>query len=231
MTSASGDGATLVYAVLLWDVVGDFSECHRRGCSYRVTRGGIWRVVGSKRISIPGVSPAFLVAASAGRVLVVPADRSTCVRCVLTVPAVATCAKCGPRAQPNGAVDIRDATSGKLLRRLSPRGEVLSADLSEPVAAVLVRKGTARRIELYDHATGEIVRTVAVPSSTAEVAVSNDLVAYITSRSVFLVSADSVRMLAKSSGRPVSLSFDDDRVVWIDDGKKVDRLLELTVSS
>lgn len=222
MSAAAGDGTTLVYSVVEWDVFGAFEDCYQTGCRYRVgPGGGVWRVVGSKRVRVPGTPPAFLIAVDEGRVLVVPADRAVCVQCEVFGDL---------KAAPGGQVTIIDAVTGKRLTQFAPQGRVMSAALSSSSAAVLVAAGKQRRIETYNSTDGSLVATTTVPLSALQVAAWENRAAYTTRYGVYLLESGTKRLLAKTSGPPHSLSFDTDRVIWVEDGKKVDRLLEMAAS-
>jgi len=113
--AADGEG-TIVYgdATLQCDM--------RKDCTdWSITGGGVHRIIGTKSVFQPpidGIPPAFAIAASAGRVAVVPA--------AVTDPLHG---KWG--AAPNGRVAVFNL-SGRLLARVVPQGTVRQVALSWP---------------------------------------------------------------------------------------------------
>ena len=124
------------------------------GCSnWSLTEGGVHRFAGkSYPPRIHGIPPAFAIAASTGRVAVVPA--------VLTDPERGSWG-----AAPDGPVDVYNL-SGRRLVRVVPQGTVRDVALSWPDLAVIVARSDGTTvIERYDAARGELVGTTKMPGA------------------------------------------------------------------
>ena len=210
MTGVVGDGPTLAYSTLYVDSGGDLDACANGPCVFRVTRGTVKRVVGDKVQPLRGVTRPMAIAVSGTRVAVVPAGGPY------------RCAKqcmdwSGPKAKPNGTVEIRDVASGTLVSRFSPKGTVRAIALAPKIAAVLVQQGAARRIERYNAATGSLIGSGTVPRATAPVlGIADSRIVYRVGKAIWLLNAMSGRtqLLHTAAATPVGLSVEGRRVAW-----------------
>jgi hypothetical protein len=123
-----------------------------------------------------------------------------------------------PRPAPNGSVEIRLASDGKLVTSFVPVGTVRAVALSTQYAAVLVERADgARAIETYDARSGLPVASAAVPSATADdLDISGATVVFRIGWSVRLLGAvtGQQRVLYATTAKPIGLSIEGSRVAW-----------------
>jgi hypothetical protein len=230
VTTIAGDGGTLVYARVTLELVGpDCSFRDEPSCEYRFVAGEVRRVVGRKSSEIPGPGVPALVAVSSRRLLVVPADVDVCDMPPSALDPRGIEIGCRPTAAPNGPIHVLEVATGKQLTSFAPRGKVVAAGLSPTLAAVLVEQSGSRRVELFDPATGRFLRSASVPRAAREVAIAGDRVVYSTTRGVHLLRTrdQGNQLVARAAGSVFALSLEGNRVVWAEDGKRVDRIREL----
>ena len=118
--------------------------------------------------------------------------------------------------------EVHSATDGTLLSRFMPSGEPLAVAVTPRVAALLVRQGKNRRIELYVPTSGARLRSLRVPRTAASVSAVNQTIVFRSGRTVWAVNAASgkQRVLAVAKSTPIGLSIDGRRVAWAESGKK-----------
>jgi hypothetical protein len=222
----TGDGTLLAYAWARTAIVmgdsEDEPECWQDAdvpCLYRVTGGAAWRVVDGRKIRIPAVPPPFAFAASAGRIAVVPADRTES-------------QAWRPRPVAGGPVEIRDAETGALTATFAPAGTVRALALAGRSAAVLVGGADGTRIERYDSRTGTLVGATTVPPETAAALdVHGSRVVYRVGRSIRLFDgAGTTSRLWASRRTPLGLSIEGRRVLWATNGRRGGRIFALTIA-
>jgi hypothetical protein len=218
----AADGPTRAFA---WATV-DFPEddeptCWEDDvpCRYAVVGGRARRVVGRTSVRIPGVPPPVDFDASAGRIAVVPADRTIRANPV-------------PRAVADGPVEIRDAESGTLVTSFAPTGRVWAVALAGRSAAVLVARADGKRIERYDAVTGALRGARPVPANTAtDLDVAGTRVVYRVGRAIRLF--DSARAatsrLWTPRRTPMDVSIEGRRVVWATNSRRGGRIVALTI--
>jgi hypothetical protein len=206
----AGDGRTLALAWASSDVpAGDETNCLDDDvpCRFTVVGGGARRVVGGTTVRIPGVPPAAYFAASAGRIAVVPADRT-----IRSSPV--------PRAVEGGPVQIRDAVTGTLVSSFAPTGTVRAVALSSRIAAVLVTEAGVRRIDRYDAVNGALLGKTIVPAATAELELAGRTVVFRAGKSIWILRGASgiPKRLWTAHRVPFDLSIEDRRVIWAVNG-------------
>jgi hypothetical protein len=214
---AAGDGSTLVFSTV--EVGVDAATCDENGldCTPVVRGGGVWRIVGGRRLAVPGAPPAFLVAASGGR--------------FAAVEAFATPGEPVARLGPGRAVEIRDAVTSGRSARFVPEGTARVLALAPAYAAVLMASGDARRIERYA-LDGRRLSSTPVPAAVAdELGASRSAVVFRVGTSIRAldVRSGAVRTVAVARSRPVGLSIESNRVMWAErvGGRSVVRALWL----
>jgi hypothetical protein len=212
-----GDGSTLVYATLFvvpndWDACFPADSATEASCRFRVSRGAVKRIVGNQASAIPGVPPSAAIATSAGRIALAPADLAWGREL---------------HARKNGPVEIRDAQTGSLSLRVTPRGEVEAVALSPAVLAALVRDGRTLRLEIYDTRTGALRSSARVGVKTApEIAAAGTTVVYHENGRIGMLRAgESATSLVATAATayPFDLSIEGHRVAWaenLDGGRK-----------
>ena len=221
----AGDGDTLAFA---WaDIDFETEDEHRacysgRGCRFIVVGGGARRVVAGRAVRIPGAPPAFRVAASAGRIAVVPADRTKS-------------AASYPRPVAGGPVEIRNAEDGTIVSTFAPAGTVRAVALTGRNAAVLVVDASRqKRIARYDSVTGSLLGPTPVPPATAAaLEVAGENVVSRVGRSIWLLRSGvgTLARLWTARRTPVAVSIEGRRIVWAVNGKRRGRVLTLLLPS
>jgi hypothetical protein len=200
--AADGEG-TIVYgdARLQCDL--------RKDCTdWSITGGGVHRIVGTKssfQPPIDGIPPAFAIAASVGRVAVVPAVVTDSLR-----------GRWG--AQPNGTVDVYNL-SGQRLARVVPQGTVRDVALSWPTLAVIVgRSDGTTVIERYDAARGELVGTTTMPGAR-DLAIGTGGIVFRVGKTIYTIRAGKTAALWRATTTPIGLSIEGKRVAWAASGR------------
>lgn len=202
----AGDAATLVYSVTTVayeDEVG----CLANGgsaCNLKVTGGGIYRIVGRKRLPlVPDSTAAVAIAVSDDTVAYVPA---------------ATVGKGGaPIAAGDLPIEVRDVRSGVLISRVMPQGTPLAIALSGGVLATLERTPLGVALAWYDPASGARRGSVPVSARVApELTASDQLIVYRVGRSIRAVNTrtSKVSTLARAAAAPIGLSLEGSRLAW-----------------
>jgi hypothetical protein len=214
---AAGDGSTLVFSTV--EVGFDPATCDDEGlqCTPVVRGGGVWRIVGGRRLAVAGASPAFLLAAAG--------------RCLAGVAASARPLEPLARLGPDRLVEVREVASGRLVGRLMPSGTVRALTLARMYAAVLVADDGRRRIERYA-LDGHKLSSTTVPAAAAdELGASRSTIVFRVGRSIRALDVlrGSVRTVAMARSRPVGLSIESNRVMWAErvGGRSVVRALWL----
>lgn len=206
LTGAAGDGSLLVYSVITRFTSDGclFPDETPEPCEFGVSGGRLIRVVGRKGVRVPGVPPAALLAAGAGRVAIV------------TVARLAP----GDELDQTG-VEVRDGFTGQLVRRVIPNGEVQDLALSRATLALLVRRGGALWLDRYALPEGRFLGATRVFGNATELSVAGTRVVFRTDRAIRLLDARSgrTRVVARPP-RPGWVSIEDRRVIWVD-GRRV----------
>jgi hypothetical protein len=174
---ADGDGGTLIYSRT--DPFG-FGDGH----TYRVTKSG-------KRMRLPGVAPTRRLAASEGRLALLPLGGGN-------------------------SVEIRDGTTGALLSSFTPTDKVRSLALGATRAAVLLRDAVgARRIEWYD-LNGTLLGSANVRDDARGLDMAGPRVVYRTGRIIRLldIRSEEQTVVARPARKPIDLSIERRRVAW-----------------
>jgi hypothetical protein len=200
LTGLAADGAqTIVYGdatVTFWGP--------EVGCE--LTGGGVHRFVGKGYPSrIRGIPPAFAIAASVGRVAVVPA--------VLTDQW-----QMAPEAAPNGPVMVYNV-AGRQLARVVPQGTVREVALSWPdLAVIVVRSDGATAIEQYDAPTGELVTATTMPGAS-NLAIGTGGIVFLVGKTIYTMHDGQPAILWRATNRPTGLSIEGRRVAWAVSGR------------
>lgn len=206
-TGAAGDGETLAYSIAhVWpnDPFG--------GNTWRVASGGVWRVVGSRSIRIPGTPPTALLGAARGTIVLVPADRRTFKGGHFAA---------GVRVASNARVEVRDVVSGTLRSSFAPRGRVSAIGMDAGTVAVIVRSGTKARVEWYSTSSGKLLGATSVDRAVTNVVdVSGHTIVFGQGRSILSIDTrkGATQGLARASATPVGLSIEGSRVAWAESG-------------
>lgn len=200
--ATAGDGSTLAYAIVEIDQIPE--GCDTTGaCQSVLAGGGVWTVVGGRKRRLPGAPPALMLAASAGRLAVVPAANEA-----------------GQLAPPR-TVEIRTATTGALLTSFSTTGIVRAVALSPRVAAVVVLddRGRRKRIERYDPASGALLGSTSAPPQTEnELDVADRTIVYRSGRLIRRLDALTGRgaIVARADWRLAAFAIEGDTVAWVE---------------
>jgi hypothetical protein len=198
----AGDAGTLAYAWLRFEWSGGNAECSA------VVDGGVVLVEGRQTRSLPGAPRPAALAASAGRLALVPADESeTC----FAAPPIA--------AAENGTVEVRDTENGALVSSFTPLGRVRAVAMSGPAVAVLVENSAGgRRIDRYAAADGTLIGSTWVSPGVSDVLdMAGDTIVF---QSGYVIRTMSVTtgeksVLWQAAVRPLDLSIEGRRVAWV----------------
>lgn len=181
----------------------------RTNCSkWSLTGGGVHRIVGTKSVYRPpigGIPAPAAIAASVGRVAVVPA--------ALTDPQRGYWG-----AAPNGPVDVYNL-SGRRLARVVPEGTVREVGLSWPDLAVIVgRSDRTTVIERYDAARGELVATTPMPGAL-DLAIGTGGIVFRVGKTIYTIRNGRQVLLWRAATKPIGLSIEGRRVAWAASGR------------
>jgi hypothetical protein len=176
-------------------------------CSiYSLTSGGVHHFVRKwYPPPIRGIPPPFVIAASVGRVAVVPA--------VLPNPQHEELV-----AAPNGPVNVYNL-SGRRLAQVVPLGTVREVALSWPDLAVIVtRPDEATVIERYDAPSGKLEAATTVPGAT-NLAIGKGGIVFLVDKSIYTLRDGQPALLWRSTTKPIGLSIEGSRVAWAANGR------------
>jgi hypothetical protein len=176
----------------------------RTDCSkWSLTEGGVHRIIGTKsayRPRIVGIPPPFAIAASVGRIAVVPAVLPDSRRRNLG-------------AAPNGPVDVYNL-SGSLLAQVVPQGTVREVALSWPfLAVIVVRADGTTVIERYNVSTTELL-TATPMSGAANLAIGTGGIVFLVGKTIYTIHGGQPALLWHAATRPIGLSIEGRRVAW-----------------
>lgn len=217
--------STLAFSTVDYDCV-DQSDCSKLA-EQPSALDGVSRIIGTSRTAqLPNVPGGLALAISSGRVALLRAPSqlsATAIRDV-TSPQL---------AKPGARVEIRNATTGKLLSQFEPPGTVKALALAGSVAAVVdeLPNGT-RNIERYDTSSGDLLdetaNGVAVGNTLA--ASGNTFVFCVGGRKIEAMNAatGAQKVLAVSQS-PIGLSISGKRVAWAVNAHGHGRVLALTL--
>jgi hypothetical protein len=179
------------------------------GFAYSLSGGGVHRIIGGHKSYPPpiaGIPPAFAIAASQGRVAVVPA--------VVPDPS-----RGDVEAALNGPVDVY-SLSGTRLTHVVPAGTAREVALSWPDLAVLVKRmdGTTA-LEHYDAGSGALLTSTNVPGASSSLAIGSGGIVFLVNKRINTIRAGRPALLWRSTGYPIGLSIEGRRVAWAVNGR------------
>jgi hypothetical protein len=196
-----GDG-TLVYGLATIEPV----EVMHPFRGWRVTGGGVWRVVGTKMQQLPGTPPPALLAGGAGAIALVPADREK-----------HTGLNTGLRVPRDSRVEVRDGSTGAMLTSFTTGGRAAAVAVDAETVAVLARTTRSMRIAWFARETGRPVGSVVVPPDVAAtIGVAGNTIVFRRNMRIFTLDTVSRRvdLVASAAATPVGLSIVGHRVAW-----------------
>jgi WD40-like Beta Propeller Repeat len=128
------------------------------------------------------------------------------------------------------SVEIRDAVTGRLIKRLTIDGHARSIALDPGYLAALVDHHPGVRVELFDP-NGRLRKSAAVPSSIRSISASGRSVVFAAGRAIRRVDAGTgaVSTLATARGRLVGPVIENRRVVWGENLGRSARIRAVTV--
>jgi Tol biopolymer transport system component len=126
-------------------------------------------------------------------------------------------------------VEIRDAGTGRLIRRFSVDGHANAIALGPDYLALLVNHELGARVELYN-LDGRLRTAAAVSSSVRNVAAAGRTVVFATGRVIRRLDArtGAVTVLATARRTPVGLTIEGRRVVWAENSRGAARIRAVT---
>jgi hypothetical protein len=212
----TGDGSTLV--------LGDVRQrCDVEWDCRRIdVEGGVQRVT-AKAVRIAGLRAPFLLAASSGRIALVPAKAPR------FFPDIGP-----PRAAEYAPVQVYDL-GGHLLSSVVPDGTPRSIALAWPRLAVLFELVDGRRqMQLYDArngafwASGGAAVGARVPVTVSRVSVSEAGAVYSAGKAIYLLRRQTPKLVARAAGTPIGLSIEGRRIAWAENVHGKGRIRSLT---
>ena len=173
--------------------------CEPSGCW--LDGGGVHRFAGKPYPHrMRNIPPPFAIAASVGRVAVVPA--------VVTEPWGTD-----PAAAPDGPVSVYDL-SGRLLARVVPEGTIREVVLAWPNLAVIVgRPDGTLVIERYNAARGELVTATPMPGAS-HLGIGAGGIVFLVGKSIYTIRDGQPALLWRATKKPIGLSIEGRRVAW-----------------
>ncbi len=195
LTGLAADGEqTIVY--------GDARVTYEPGNgSWSLADGGVHRFVRKwYPPHIHGIPPAYAIAASVGRVAV--------------VPAVLKDEQNGDwGAAPNGPVNVYNL-SGRRLASVVPQGTVRDVALSWPNLAVIVGRADGTTvIERYNAPKGELMGATTM-AGASDLAISPAGIVFRVGRTIYAIRAGKTAVLWRATATPIGLSIEGKRVAW-----------------
>lgn len=221
LTDLTGDGQTVVYAVVTIQVVNPDCDYTAKPCPFKLTHWKIRRVAGRKAFDVPNAPPATSIAVSGELLADAPTVRPTAASCRKPVT---SCWEPNPTAK--GLVEIRNLKTGTLRARFAGGGQVSALALSQEVAAVIVRPGHSARLEYYT-LRGRKLGSLQLPGSvSSQLAVSGPDIVFAAGRTIRLLDANTGRwsVLAVAGAAPFDISIDRNAVVWAENSPSVGRI-------
>ena len=126
-------------------------------------------------------------------------------------------------------VQIRDALTGRLIKRFTIDGHAHSIALGPDYVALLVDHEPGVRVELYN-LNGSFRKAAAVPATVRNVSAAGRTVVFATGRLIRRQDArtGAVTTLATARRTPVGLTIEGRRVVWAENGRGAARIRAVT---
>ncbi len=184
-------------------------------CDFPVDKtGGVFLASTGKQVA--GPPPALAIAASGGRVAVIPLNGDK--------------KDNSPTSEANGSVEVYDIGTGKLVATATVSGTARSIALSPTVLAVLA----GFQIERFDPTSGAQLGSTTVPSTISKrISISNQTIVYGTGRQIWLLDGITGKrtLLVTAAASPVAVSINGSRVVWGENTGGKSRIVALTIPS
>jgi hypothetical protein len=190
----AGDGATLVFSTVVMTAVPGTCDEDGFNCRIAVSGGRIWRVQGRRKVAVRGAPPARLLAASGGSIALLNAYG----------------------VEEGRTVEVRLASTGRRLARIRTSRPVVALAFSgRLVGALLAPADRRKRVEIFDTATGELIRAASVVASVRTISMSGRRLVYRAGRAVRLLGISSGRnTLLAVTGPGSAPSIEGNRVTW-----------------
>ena len=146
----------------------------------------------------------------------------------LVSPVDGTVKKIAPA--PRSPVDLRDARTGRLIKRFTIDGYAHALALGPDYVALLVDHEPDVRVELYN-LNGRLRTAAAVPASVRNLSASGRSVVFATGRLIRRLDARTgvVATLATARRTPVGLTIEGRRIVWAENVGSRGRIVGLTL--
>jgi hypothetical protein len=213
----AGDGSTLVFGTII-QTCDDEYNCKRIDVT-----GGAQRVRGDAA-TLAGPPPPFLLAASSGRIALVPAKTPR------FAPDIGP-----PRAAEYASVQVYDL-AGHLISSVVPDGTPRAIALAWPKLAVLFEfvDGT-REIQLYDARTGGFWFSggdgvfTRVPPTVTRVSLGIGGAVYSIGSAIYVLRDQTPRLVWRAAAPPVGLSIEGRRIAWAENVRGKGRIRTLIV--
>jgi WD40-like Beta Propeller Repeat len=127
-------------------------------------------------------------------------------------------------------VQIRDAETGRLIKRFRVDGDANAVALSPGYVALLVDHEPGVRVELYN-LNGSFRKAAAVPANVRNVSAAGRTVVFATGRLIRRLDArtGAVTTLATARRAPVGLTIEGRRIVWAENLRGRSRIVGLTL--
>jgi Tol biopolymer transport system component len=127
-------------------------------------------------------------------------------------------------------VQIRDALTGRLIKRFRVDGDANAVALGPSYVALLVDHEPGVRVELYN-LNGSFRKAAAVPANVRNVSAAGRTVVFATGRVIRRMDAitGAVTTLATARRKPVGLTIEGRRIVWAENVRGRGRIVGLTL--
>ena len=221
VTGMAGDKRLLAFSHVRYRLENE--DCHP--CLWNVTGGRVTRVVkGGQQESVPGVAPAALLAAGAGRLATAPA-LDPWEEAAKFVPS--------PRPAEDGPVNVVNAKTGDPIMTVSPTGTVRALALSADALAVLVQAAPhgQQRIERYAIPDGTLLTSTQVrPRGVHALDIAGKWIVYSAFHRIKLIDPlGHKQLLVRPAHRPIDVSIEGNRVAWAENGSGRHRIRAASV--
>lgn len=211
---AAADADTIVYTTIhrSWEgcEVWPYGDC------VRTVGGSLWRVDNSGKHRVPGAGGAAALSVAGGNVAAVP------------IEALDASGKGGP--PPGLSITVRNVSTGRLINDFKPSGVPREVALTRTYVAVLVERGTRRRVEVRD-LDGALLRSLPVPRRAEKLSASGDRIVYAVGPVIYSINARrfTISRVYRATSVPVGLSIVGERILWAETarGRSAVRALSL----
>jgi hypothetical protein len=190
----AGDGSTLVFSTVVMSPVSGTCDAEGFNCQIAVSGGRVWRIIGRRKVAVRNAPPAWLLAASGGSIALVSATER----------------------EGRRTIEVRRVASGRRIARFRTSQPVVALAFSgRLVGALLAPRQQRKRVEVFNTATGRLVRAASISAAVRTISMSGPRMVYRAGRAVRLLHVLTGRnTLLAVTGRGSAPSIEGNRVAW-----------------